>query len=241
MHILVTRPETDAAALTVQLEALGHRVTVDPLLQITLLPVAADALDGAKGLVVTSRNGLRALAKSPALPAALLLPLIAVGPATARHAQEIGFKNITVGEGTALSILPLIEQMADRTGGPLAHVRGEVVAFDLAGALAARNVELRPVIAYRSDPAAELRPATRELLAKGAIDAVILMSPRTGATFARLAREGGVEEGARRAVLACISPAVAAATGPLAPLRVEVAQTPDVPALLSVISRVETL
>ncbi|NSL71096.1 uroporphyrinogen-III synthase [Hyphomicrobium sulfonivorans] len=241
MHILVTRPKTDAAALTAQLEALGHRVSADPLLQITPLPIAADALDGAKGLVVTSRNGLRALAQSPALAAALALPLIAVGPATARHAEEIGFKNITVGEGTALSILPLIEQIARTTGGPLTHVRGEVVAFDLAGALAARGVELSPVIAYRSDPAKEFLPTTRDLLFAGAIDAVILMSPRTGATFARLAKDGGVEEGARRAVMACISSAVAAALEPLAPLRVEVAQTPDVPALLTVISRVETL
>lgn len=144
MHILVTRPETDAAALSAQLEALGHRVTVDPLLQITPLPVAADALDGATGVVVTSRNGLRALAKSAALTPALHLPLIAVGPATARHAKEIGFKHITTGEGTALSILPLIEQLADRTGGPLAHIRGEVVAYDLAGALVTRGVELRP-------------------------------------------------------------------------------------------------
>ena len=83
MHVLITRPEPDAAALRAQLEALGHTVTVEPLLRSSICRLPADAVDGVAGLVVTSRNGLRALAASPAFDAALELPLIAVGPGTA--------------------------------------------------------------------------------------------------------------------------------------------------------------
>ena len=90
MHVLITRPEPDAAALRAQLEALGHQVTVEPLLKIEHLPIASDVLAGIAGLIVTSRNGLRALAASAAINAARELPLIAVGPGTAQLARELG-------------------------------------------------------------------------------------------------------------------------------------------------------
>src|SRR3972149_594406 len=60
MHVLITRPEPDAGALKAQIEAMGHAVSLEPLLQIELLPIAADALAGAQGLVAPRRNGFRA-------------------------------------------------------------------------------------------------------------------------------------------------------------------------------------
>ena len=62
MHVLVTRPETDAAELKAALEALGHEVTVEPLLAIESTPIEPSVFEGACGVIVTSRNGLRALA-----------------------------------------------------------------------------------------------------------------------------------------------------------------------------------
>jgi len=241
MHILVTRPEADAAGFATQLEALGHTVSLDPLLQISPLAVPADCLSGAVGLIATSRNGLRALAQSPALDAATRLPLIAVGSATADLAREIGFTDITAGEGTAVSIVPLIEEMARKLPGPLVHIRGEVVAYDLAGALVPRGIDLRGVIVYRASPADTLQPSTRDLLASGKIDAVILMSPRTGATFARLAKAQGLADPARKAVLICLSQAVANAVEPLSPERVEVTERPETAAVLAAVTRVATL
>ncbi len=241
MHILVTRPEADAGRLAAQLEALGHTVSVDPLLQISALPVPADSLEDAVGLIATSRNGLRALAQSPALDAATRLPLIAVGAATAELARAIGFTDVTTGEGTAVSILPLIEAMARKRPGPLVHIRGEVVAYDLAAALLPRGIDLRGIIVYRASPADALQGATRDLLARGEIDAVILMSPRTGATFARLAEAEGLAGAARKTVLICLSPAVAAAVEPLRPERVEVTEGPDSAAVLAAVTRVATL
>jgi len=241
MHILVTRPEADAAGLAAQLQALGHTVSIDPLLQISPLPIPADSLEGAVGLIATSRNGLRALAQSPALDAATRLPLIAVGAATADLAREIGFTDITTGEGTAVSIVPLVEEMARKRPGPLVHIRGEVVAYDLAATLVHRGVDLRGVIVYRASPTGAFQPSTSDLLAKGAIDSVILMSPRTGATFARLAETEGLAGSARKAVLICLSHAVAAAVEPLSPERVEVTERPDSAAVLAAVTRVATL
>jgi uroporphyrinogen-III synthase len=125
--------------------------------------------------------------------------------------------------------------------GTLTHVRGEDVVVDLKAALRAQGVVLREIVAYRAVPAAALRPGTRELLASGGIDAVILMSPRTGAIFAGLIAIAGLREAAQKLVLLCLSPAVAASVEPLAPVRVEVADGPNSAALLSAVTRVATL
>jgi uroporphyrinogen-III synthase len=241
MHLLITRPEHDVDAFRAQLEALGHQVTSEPLLTIEHLPIAADALGDAAGLVVTSRNGVRALAASPALQAAQQLPIVAVGPGTAALARQLGFARINEGGGTATELVPLIADTARTLLGTLVHVRGEQVAVDLKTALRAQGVDLREIVAYRAVPATALRPGTRELLASGGIDAVILMSPRTGAIFARLIAVAGLREAAQKLVLLCLSPAVAASVEPLAPVRVEVADGPNSAGLLTTVTRVATL
>jgi uroporphyrinogen-III synthase len=241
MHVLITRPEPDAAALRAQLEALGHQVTVEPLLKIEQLPIANDVLAGIAGLIATSRNGLRALAASAALDAARELPLIAVGPGTAQLARELGFGRIIQGSGTADALVPVVVETSREVYGTLAHLRGEDVAFDLRGALGARGIEVREVVCYRAMPATALAPQTRELLASGGINAVILMSPRTGAIFARLLTAAGLKKTPKSLVLLCLSPAVAATVEPLAPVRVEVAAGPNSAAMLAAVTRVATL
>jgi uroporphyrinogen-III synthase len=241
MHVLITRPEPDAAVFGAQLEALGHRVTLEPLLSIEHLPIDVEALGGVAGLVVTSRNGLRALVASSAFDAALRLPIIAVGPGTARLARELGFAHVDAGRGTATDLVPVIVEASRELQGTLAHVRGEDVAYDLRAALQAHAIELREIVAYRAVPARAFKLQTRQLMAAGAIDAAILMSPRTGAIFARLVTSEGLQEAVRRLVLLCLSPAVAAAIEPLAPARVEVAESPNSAALLAAVTRVATL
>jgi uroporphyrinogen-III synthase len=241
MHLLITRPEPDAGAFRAQLEALGHTVTVEPLLHIEPLPIAADAIEGVAGLVVTSRNGLRALSSSQAFNAALKLPTIAVGPGTARLARDLGFEHVIAESGSAADLEPIIIEVARELKGTLAHVRGEEVAFDLEASLSARGISLRNIVAYRAVPANALGPKTKELLAAGSIDAVILMSPRTGAIFVRLVRAEGLAGTIHRLVLMCLSPAVAAAVEVLAPSRLEVAESPNSTAMLAAVSRVATL
>jgi uroporphyrinogen-III synthase len=241
MHVLVTRPRSEAAAFGAQLEALGHKVTIEPLLQMEPLPVADDAFAGASGLIATSRNGLRALAASPVLDAARELPLFAVGPGTAQLARDLGFRMVTAGAGTGADLVPVIADAATATAGTLVHVRGEDVAFDLRGALAAHGIEVREVIAYRAKPAEALSQQTRDLLTTGEIDAVILMSPRTGLIFTRLVSAGGGRNAVQKLVLLCLSPAVAATVEPLGAARVEVAGSPDAASMLETVTRVATL
>lgn len=241
MHILVTRPEPEAAAFAAQIEALGHKATIEPLLRIEILPVPAEALHGAAGLVATSRNGVRALAESAGPGAVRRLPLFAVGPGTASLARELGFENVIAGTGSAADLVPALVEAARARPGTLVHIRGEDVAFDLKGALASHGIKVLDPVGYRSLAAEALSPNARSLLAGGEIDAVILMSPRTGSIFTHLAIAAGLREAVQKLVLLCLSPAVAATVEPLGAARVVVAESPSASAMMGAVTRVATL
>ncbi len=240
MHVLITRPEPDASETSAQLKALGHDVTVEPLLRIESLPIDAGTFDGAQALIATSRNGVRALAAGSTLDTARTLPIFTVGPGTAELARAQGFQRIVEGRGTARDLVPLIATRADRAGGPLVHVAGETLAFDLAAALAEHGIALRTLTAYRAVAAERLTLSTVQRIADGAIDAALLMSPRTAAIFARLVASAGLSEQARRLTLFCLSQGVAEALAGLAPPRIEIAAEPNSAALLAALARVAT-
>lgn len=237
MHVLVTRPKTDATELQARLEALGHEVAVEPLLEIVPLPIAADALAGAQAVIATSRNGLRALAASDALAAAKRLPLFAVGGATGEMARSMGFERVTAGSGTGAELVPVITAAVARENGPLVHVAGEVLAFDLAGALSREGLEVRQITAYRAVPASRLSPGTQQAISAGEIDVVILMSPRTAAIFAQLAATTELKEKAQRLTFLCLSAGIAEKLSGLAPSRVVVAAEPTTEAMLAALAR----
>ncbi len=240
MHVLITRPEPDASTLKVQLEALGHAVTVEPLLQIELMPIEAGAFEGVQALVATSGNGLRALAESPARPAALKLPIFVVGPGTAELARAFGFARIIQGVETARDLVPIIAGEIEPALGAVAHLAGATLAFDLAAALEGEGIAVRKVIVYRAHAPQMLPLQTAQMIEEGALDAVILMSPRTAAVFAELVAAAGLKDSARRLTFLCLSQAVAQNLQSLGAVRAEVAANPNAAEMLSLVGRVAT-
>jgi uroporphyrinogen-III synthase len=240
MRVLLTRPEPDAAELSAQLSALGHDVKIEPLLQIVPLPIDSGAFADAQAIIATSRNSLRALAASNALESARALPIFTVGPATAELARDCGFHNVIAGAGAARDLVPLITTHCDAEDGMLVHVAGEMLAFDLAAALAAEGIRVRTLTAYRAEAAAVLSNDTARAIAEGGLDAVILMSPRTAEIYAKLVDAAGIGEAARRLTYICLSPGVAAGLASLAPASVEIAGEPNATALLAAMARVAT-
>jgi uroporphyrinogen-III synthase len=214
MRLLVTRPEPDAGREAEVIAARGHEPVLAPLLEIEF-GSAALLLAGAQGLVATSRNAIRALAVHPDRDEALKLPLIAVGDATARAAQELGFGKVTIGPGTAAELAALIARDVEPKEGPLVHLAGETLAFDLEAALAAQGFAMRKAVLYRAVPVDALPAKALDLLAAGRFDGVILMSPRTARTFAALVAKHGVVTQAQSLVCYCLSEAVAEAVAPL--------------------------
>ncbi len=237
MHILITRPETDAHDWRTRLEAAGAAVTVDPLLTITLMPPDTLDLDGVQALIATSRNGLRGLAAASqqVLADALTHPIFVVGPGTGALARAMGFATVHEGPASARDLLPFILATAKPRDGALLHVCGTKLAFDLGAALAPSGYRLRRQIVYRSDPATALRPETIAALASGRIDTVVLTSPLSAKTFAALAGIAALNEPCQRLIYVCLSNGIADALAPLAPTDVRVADAPNSDAVFTLI------
>lgn len=209
MRILVTRPEPDAQAQAETLAARGHEAVLAPLLIVETIPGAPLGLNGAQAVIVTSRNTLRALADHPDREQALRLPLFAVGEASAVKAMKLGFADVTAGTNTAQGLLPLIAGALDPKAGPLVHLSGENLAFDLKAALEAQGFKVARQILYRAVPAPELPAEALAALREGRLDAAIFMSPRTAQTFADLLDLHGAVTQGKRLVCYCLSQAVA--------------------------------
>lgn len=235
MRLLVTRPEPDAGREADALIALGHEPVRAPLLEIEFLSGVPLQLDGAQAVVMTSRNALRALAGHPERDRALALPLFAVGEATAWAARQLGCHEVTIGPGTGAGLPPIIRREVHPEKGPLVHIGAEKVAFDLKGALEEDGFEMRRAVLYRSHPVDALSDAVVAELKSGRIGGVLLLSPRTARTFARLAQTNGLANDAKGLVCYCLSKAVAEAVASLGfAVRVpQYAREEDLLALLS--------
>jgi uroporphyrinogen-III synthase len=233
MRLLVTRPESDASEQAEKLRALGHEPVLSPLLRIEFLSGSIE-FGGAQALIVTSRNALRALAAHRALSQATELPLIAVGEATANLGSALGFTRIERGPGSAEELSRVIAETHDPKAGKLVHLSGETIAFDLAADLAADGFEVKRQVLYRSVQATDFPPKVLSLLNTERLDGVILMSPRTSATFSRLIRRHGLTAQTERLICYCLSEKVAEALQPVRP-RLAVAARPNEEEVLALI------
>ena len=182
MRLLVTRPEPDAAETARRLEALGHGVTVEPLLKIVLNGPPTDLPEPA-GLIVTSRNGVRALATWPQAAGWHGVPLFAVGAATAEAARAAGFRAVTAGAGEGAALLQLIAAALPTASGPVIYVAGRDLSGGLAEHLEEAGYDLQMVEAYRAERAESLSPAVLAALETGSIDGALFYSRRTAETF----------------------------------------------------------
>jgi uroporphyrinogen-III synthase len=235
MHVLVTRPEAESVELKSKLEAMGHTVSACPLLTI-----AYDApplnLQGVQALIATSRNGLQGLARSPAFANAVSLPLFAVGPGTGALARDLGFKSVIEGPGRGEELVPLIASSLQPEGGPVLHISGDKVAFDVVGALTGLGFEVRREIVYRSLAATSLDAKVAAAIKAGTVDAVILMSPRTANVFMDLVATAGISAEARQLRFYCLSTAVADTLAPLGASKVKVARQPNAQEMLAALA-----
>lgn len=226
MRVLVTRPAAQAQATAELLRRHGHEPLVDPILTILPVPLPPLVAGGYRALLVTSVNTV------PALPDSLrLLPLYAVGRATAAALRAAGWRIAGEAAGDGRSLAALVA--AALPPGPLLHPGGEDRAPALAEGLAAAGFTVDQPTAYRAVAATTLPAATREALLAGALDAVLLASPRSASIWCSLVRAAGLGQGTRRLMAACISDAVAQAAGSLAWRAVRIAVSRDQTALVA--------
>jgi uroporphyrinogen-III synthase len=238
MLFLVTRPEPEGDKLKGQIEAIGQEAVVEPLMEAELLPEAIDDLNGIVALIATSRNALRALSQSPYLHDAVAIPLFVVGQGTAEAARDLGFERIAVGQGSVSGFAAAIAGTLDPADGLIVHLAGDVQAGDLAGELGELGFRVLQPVVYRMKAAEALSEGTREAIGEGAIDGVVLMSPRTARIYAGLIKRHNLTDAAAEIVHVCLSDAVARALSALGDVPIEVAEKPTLNAILEQIEQV---
>ncbi len=234
MRLLITRPRDDAEPLARVLRDRGIEPIMEPLLTIEVLPGPPLDLDGVQAILVTSANGVRALA---ARDGRRHLPMFAVGDASARAAAEAGFAKVESAAGDVDALARLVTRTLKPGGGALVHVAGSTVAGDLSGHLSEAGFACRREVLYRAQKAESLSAATVAALNAGAMHGVVLYSPRTAGTFCQLIDRAGLAESCRDLKAFCLSPAVAAKAEAVAWREILVAARPDQAALLDLIDR----
>lgn len=234
MRVVVTRPVEDAERIAAPLRDRGIDVMVEPLLAIVPRAGAEVDTSGIQATLLTSANGVRALARAlGGDPGPLRIPALAVGDQTAAVARELGFTDVRAADGDVTSLAALVRATLKPDDGVLLHAAGSHVAGDLAGDLAGDGYVLRRVHLYESRTASAFSGDLRAALTAGTVDAVLLYSPRTAKTFATLAEQGDLRDACSSVTAYCLSPNVAEALGDLPFAAVRVAPRPEQDALLA--------
>jgi uroporphyrinogen-III synthase len=182
MKVLLTRPQYDSEELSKCLLSYSIESHIDPLLDIELKPFQND-LHQAQGLVITSLNGIRCFAVQNQERA---LPLFVVGPESTKLASSFHFKKIIQGEGTALSLLPLIQKICSHPKKEIVCITGDRIHTDITLHLTEIGYLARRISAYNTIESTSFNLQTQQLLKDKTISAVTLFSPRSAQIFAKL-------------------------------------------------------
>jgi uroporphyrinogen-III synthase len=215
-----------------KLQQRGYRPILTPLL--TILPLTETPLPDLAnycGLIVTSANGVRALADRTARRGDRLM---AVGEPTASRARALGFTRVESADGDALVLVSYVRDRIDPDEGKLLHLRGETVTVDPVPMLQDAGFSAESCPLYRAETVDRLSAEAIAALTAGTVGGVLLYSPRSAKAFeTALIRSVGAD--AAQALTAyCLSPAVAKALA-LAYRSVAVAPHPLGDALLGLL------
>ncbi|GBD43197.1 hypothetical protein HRbin40_00665 [bacterium HR40] len=226
--ILITRAREQAEETARELRARGFLTLVDPVFEVRRVPFAAPPPAEVQAVVLTSANAAYALGRE-----FLDKPVFAVGEATARAAQARGAFHLRISGGGWQELAERIVRELAPAGGRVLHFSGREVRGELASVLEERGFRYERVVVYETAPREEIGSRTRHALSRRAIGAILLFSPRTAATFARLVRAAGLESRLEGIVCLCLSEAVAEEVDELPGLEVVVAPERDQRALIA--------
>ena len=236
---LLTRPRPDSETLAALLRDQGVASLIEPVIEILpLADVQLPKLEEMQALLITSANGVRALAGLLAPPpAARQIPLLAVGPASAEAARQAGFQDVQSADGDVGAMAALAKVRLDPAGRPLLHVAGSAVAGDLSGVLESHGFDVHRAHLYEARRSAQLSPGTQRALAAGKIDMVLFFSPRTARGFVKLTRAAAIDSALAQVTAICLSAQVAEAAAEVTWRRMRTAPEPEQAALLDEVAR----
>jgi uroporphyrinogen-III synthase len=235
LRILLTRPEPDASETAARLQAGGHEVIVAPLLTIAIAPPPSDPPDP-KAIILTSRNGVRALATWPQAAGWRDLPVFTTGAATARAARDAGFTDVRTAASDAADLAAHFMAHIDKDMRPILYPAARDRAGALTEGLRANGYEVLTIEAYSAEMARTLGATAMDAVRRKAIEGVLLYSNRTATAFRAIVDRFELAEHLDMTVLYALSNRVAEPLRGL-PGWLRVAPHPDEESLLALLPK----
>lgn len=235
MHLLLTRPIEEARASAVRLEAMGHAVTLAPMLKIVADAQVPIDIAGVSAILVTSPRAIRALAVRDDFLQVVCLPLFAVGERTADVAREAGFSVVESAAGDVAALAGVVAERLDPVNGALLYACGRDRRGDLEGRLGIDGFTVRVVEVYRAQAVRGMPEQARRALEDGRIEGVLIYSARTAEIFLEAVTHAGMRESLSALSVFAISEAAAAPFAETDVERVAVALRPDEASLLDLV------
>jgi len=233
MRVLVTRPGDDGTALAELLGARGVESVVEPLLAIKQIEGPALALEDVQAFLLTSANGVRALARRTDRRD---IPVYAVGDATATTARGSGFTQVHSAAGNVETLAELVTELLKAEDGLLLHVAGSAVAGDLIGLVEAAGFKCTREVLYEAVNERSLTSSTIAAIKDNHIEAVTLYSPRSAEIFVELIRKARLVRSCRNMLAICLSQAVVDKISELHWQDIHIAAEPNQEALLDLVA-----
>jgi len=207
MRLLITRPEPDASLSAERLRALGHEVLVEPVLETVFSNKPLGDVDDAS-LVVTSRNGVRALISLSTREMRETALLYAVGDATAKLALDAGFKKVKSASGDVEQLVALIGSPSLERLNRLIYVCGRDRKGQLENKLEASGWKVDVCERYHTDIVEALSADALNAISEKQIDAVLLYSGRTAEAFKQLVSGANISQITNLFVFFCLAKSI---------------------------------
>ena len=190
MRILITSPATETVDLISALEVRGHDVIAVPLITAERLDAPEIKLEGAQGFLVTSAEGVRALADAVSVR---FFPVYAESEEAGAAARAAGFTKVTVAAGDAAAFAQLIKRTVKAEAGALVHSCHLNETNAVTGMLVNMGYAIRPLKLYRLNRVDQMPSALEQALTDSRIDAAVVLSVDEARAFTALIQQAGIE------------------------------------------------
>jgi uroporphyrinogen-III synthase len=234
MRVLITRPFSEAQALSEMLKDLGFETCISPVMEIVPREVEISRDKTYRAVVLTSGNAVEALVGAE-LPRDI--PIFCVGDATARRLAGTAFSDIRSASGNSDDLVALITRDLEPDDAPLLYLSGMMIAADIGAALADAGFTVERHVVYRAQAVATPNEAVVAALAAGEIDAVLFYSPRSARIFLDHLKAAKLGLMAKEMIAYCISNAAADVARNLQWRKVVVASRPTQNDLLALLPK----
>ena len=193
MYVLLTRPKNESEELAEELFKFGMQVIIDPLLLITKMDGWEREYNTIKKneialIIFTSSNAIREFSS---YEKARNFDIAVVGRKSEFVAKNLGYKNIQVADGSALSLYSLMKE--EKRNGKILYVAGDSVTLEIADKLNEVGVAAKKIVVYKSSSALNLSHQTMQLLIENKINSAIFFSTKTAQTFVDLVKNGAIK------------------------------------------------